>query len=272
MNLSKDHDNELERIFARHGIPRKLRSNNGPPFTSHEFKTFMEEQGIQHQKKTPIWSQANSEAERFMKPLNKAIRAAHAEGQDWHKELFVFLLNYHSTPHITTGVPPSMLLFNRVIRTKLPQLISTKTEKDTAIRERDEDAKAKMKLYTDKMRKAKPSEIQVGDIVMLKQKKQTKLSSKFDPVPFCVTRIKGTMITVTRNGRYVTRNASFLKKVNDLSRQKQGEETDVEVDDEHSFTRNSSRPSDSSGSTLTRHYPTRDCTQVQHYSQNIYDQ
>ena len=129
-----------------------------------------------------------------------------------------------------------MLFFNRVIKTKLPQRISTKkTDKDTVVRKRDEEAKAKMKFYADKMRKAKPSEIQVGDTVLLKQKKQTKLSSKFDPVPFHVTRIKGTMIAVTRNGRYVTRNASFLKKVNGSCRQNNGEETDEELDDEHNF-------------------------------------
>ena len=162
-----------------------------------------------------------------------------------------------------------MILFNRVIRTKLPQLISgKKTVKDKAIRERDDDAKVKMKFYADKRRKAKPSEIQVGDIVMLKQKKQTKLSSKFDPVPFRITRIKGTMITVTRNGRYVTRNVSFMKKVNGPSIQKRGEETD----DEHSLTSNSSQSLDNTESTLTRRYPIRDCTRVQHYGQNIYDQ
>ena len=91
---------------------------------------------------------------------------------------------------------------------------------------------------------------------MLKQKKQTKLSSKFDPVPFHVTRIKGTMIMVAQNGRYVTRNASFLKKVlNGPCRQKHGEETDEELDDKHNFANSSAQPSDSRN-TLTRRYPT----------------
>ena len=85
-------------------------------------------------------------------------------------------------------------------------------------------------------------------------------------------RIKGTMITVTRNGRYVTRNVSFMKKVNGPGIQKRGEETDEEVDDEHSLTSNSSRSLDNTESTLTRRYPIRDRTRVQHYGQNIYDQ
>jgi transposase InsO family protein len=264
---------KLERIFAVHGIPRKLRSDNGPPFTSHEFKSFVEERGIQHQRTTPLWPQGNSEAERFMKPLTKAIRTAHAEGRDWRKDLFVFLLNYRATPHVTTGVSPSALLFNRVINTKLPQLSSVnKTESDKVIRERDGEAKAKMKLYADKMRKAKSSEIQVGDAVLLKQRKQTKLSCRFDPIPFCVTRIKGTMITVMRNGKFVTRNASLLKKITPSKSYDYDRETDEDVEDEHDCTTPSVSSSDNNLSTPPRRYPTRDRTRVQHYGQNIYDQ
>ena len=58
-----------------------------------------------------------------------------------------------------------------------------------------------MKRYADKKRKAQPSKLVAGDMVLMKQKKHTKFSSKFDPVP---VRLKGTMVTVVRNGKYVT--------------------------------------------------------------------
>ena len=70
---------KLERIFATHGIPRIIKSDNGPPFTSHEFHSYTTEIGAKHQKITPLWPQANSEAENFMKPLTKAIRSAYTE-------------------------------------------------------------------------------------------------------------------------------------------------------------------------------------------------
>ena len=38
----------LDPIFATHGIPTVLRCDNGPPFISHEFKMYMEENGIEH--------------------------------------------------------------------------------------------------------------------------------------------------------------------------------------------------------------------------------
>ena len=41
-----------------------------------------------------------------MKPMGKAIRAAWAEGRDWQRELSAFLVNYHTTPHLSTGVAP----------------------------------------------------------------------------------------------------------------------------------------------------------------------
>ena len=67
---------KLDRIFATHGIPSVLKSDNGPPFFGEDFKAYMKENGIAHQRITPLWPQANSEVENFMKPLTKAVRAA----------------------------------------------------------------------------------------------------------------------------------------------------------------------------------------------------
>ena len=143
---------KLDRIFATHGIPKINKSDNGPPFFGNEFKAYMQENGITHQKITPFWPQANSEAENFMKPLTKAIRSAHAEGRDWKKDLYRFMLNYRAIPHSTTGIAPSELLFNRKIRTKLPQIEIDTTLPDTHpnIEEMDKQAKEKMKEHADR--------------------------------------------------------------------------------------------------------------------------
>lgn len=60
---------KLDRIFATHGFPKILKTDNGPPFFGEEFKAYAQENGIHHQKITPLWPQANGEAENFMKPL-----------------------------------------------------------------------------------------------------------------------------------------------------------------------------------------------------------
>ena len=96
---------KLDRIFATNGVPAIIKSDNGPPFTSDEFHSYVTEIGVKHQKITPLWPQANSEAENFMKPLTKSVRAACTEKKNWKREIYTFLLNYRATPHTTTELP-----------------------------------------------------------------------------------------------------------------------------------------------------------------------
>jgi hypothetical protein len=61
-----------------------------------------------------------------------------------------------------------------------------------------------MKTYADERTKAKSSDIKIGDTVLARQRKQNKLSTRFDPVPFQVVRTKETMITAHQNRNYIT--------------------------------------------------------------------
>ena len=54
----------LEEMFARHGLPESLTSDNGPQFISAEFADYMVQQGIRHHKVAAKWPQANGEVER----------------------------------------------------------------------------------------------------------------------------------------------------------------------------------------------------------------
>ena len=62
----------MDAIFARHGVSYKLKSDNGPPFNSNEFKLYLAKLGEKHDMSTPEWPQGNSEAEAFTKPLGKS--------------------------------------------------------------------------------------------------------------------------------------------------------------------------------------------------------
>ena len=130
------------------------------------------------------------------------------------KELHFFLLNYRSTPHCTTQVAPAELLFNRVIRTKIPalEITSKPLNKHKLVRRNDRNSKAKAKIYYDKRQHTKPSDIKEGDLVLVKQERKTKLTSKFDPKPYRVIEIRGTKATAERQEPQITRNISFFKK------------------------------------------------------------
>ena len=96
-----------EHIFATHGVPMITRSDNGPPSQAVNSSRTLTETGVKHQKIIPLWPQASSKAENFMKSLTKTIRAAQTEKKDCKKELYTFLLNYRATPYSITGYPPS---------------------------------------------------------------------------------------------------------------------------------------------------------------------
>ena len=150
--------------------------------------------------------------ERFVHTVEKAIETYVAEGKNWKKELNHFLRVYLSTPNATTGKTPYELLFGRPMRTKLPEM-SIRRDSDSSIYHRDTAVKQKMKQHADIRTHAKPCKIQIGDTVLVRQDKHNKLSTRFEPNRYIVTRRKGSMITAERwfDGCMVTRNSSFYK-------------------------------------------------------------
>ena len=98
----------LKKMFLIHGLPISISSDNGPQFISHEFMNFVREQYIFHRKTTP--PQANGEIE---------IKITQIEKKDLKEELASYLMMYRTTPHSTTGVSPSKLLFHRKLRKRL---------------------------------------------------------------------------------------------------------------------------------------------------------
>ena len=203
----------LNEIFAIFGIPKRLKSDNGPPFNSREFKEFCQNNNIIHDKITPIWPQANGMVERFMKNLTKAAKNAEVNGSNWQEELMEFLRAYRATPHSSTKCSPSELLFRTSSSTvNLPPVNRNSSESllETA-RVNDAESKSRMKRYADKKYKTKSSVFHVGDKVLVLQTIKSKATPIFDPKPYTVVKIKGTMITVERNGARKARNSSMMK-------------------------------------------------------------
>ena len=84
----------LHALFARHGIPKGLRTDNGPQFVSAEFAAFLEEMGIEHHRTILLWPRANGEVERQNRSLVKILKIARAEKKPWRAERHRFLLAY----------------------------------------------------------------------------------------------------------------------------------------------------------------------------------
>ena len=72
----------LEKIFSVHGFSVEFVSDNGQPFSGHEFHNYLAQNGIKHRKITPYWPQANAHVERFMRTIKKSVRIAHSQGKN----------------------------------------------------------------------------------------------------------------------------------------------------------------------------------------------
>lgn len=162
----------------------------------------------------PLWPQANEEIERQNRSILKRLKIAQIEKQNWKEVLLEYLLMYRSSPHATTGVSPAELLFNRKIKTKLPELCS-ETLLDEEVRERDEWRKEKEKMYYDMRNRVKENALKPGDTVVLSQRKENKLSPEFDSTRYQVTDRRGNTVTVrSPAGNTFTRNVAKVKKFN----------------------------------------------------------
>lgn len=127
----------MKAIFARHGIPEELRSDNGPQFASAEFSHFAKEWGFKHNTTSPRFPQANGEVERAVKTVKSILKK--------EKDPAKGLLAYRSTP-LACGYSPAELLMGRRLRTTLPTFHTQLTPKwpdMEKLHEREADFKAK---------------------------------------------------------------------------------------------------------------------------------
>ncbi|XP_055590030.1 uncharacterized protein K02A2.6-like [Uranotaenia lowii] len=239
---------ELLTVFSRYGTPVSIRADNGPQFSSTEFKDFCMEYGIKLVSTIPYWPAMNGEVERQNRSILKRIRIAHSLGKDWKTELRQYILMYHSAKQSTTGKSPAELMFNRKVRTKLPRVPVVLD--DTELRDHDCLLKEKGKVYSDTKRKAAMSDITVGDTVIAKRtKKINKLDTVFSPEEYTVVDKKGSDVIIrsTANGKDFRRNAAHLKMVSRTENDNQSAQTVQEKDNNKNDLAQHSRPPQDEG-------------------------
>jgi hypothetical protein len=126
---------------------------------------------------------------------------------------------YNNTPHSTTGKTPNELLQNRKLRTKFPELDDLATAAPSAdFADRDKTLKHSGKEREDIRRRAKSSEILVGDLVIMRNLHPTnKLSTNFLKEKFQVVERTRSNVRVKslETGKFYDRNVSHLKKILD---------------------------------------------------------
>lgn len=202
-------------LFIKYGIPKVKKSDNGPAFSSKEWADFAKKYNFGHQKITPLHPKANSMAERVMKAENKRIRCSVDAKTPWKVEMSNYLKRYNQTPHSATGFSPNMLLLGQDQCDILPNVITRKlTPNMTALAlANDARAKASMKKYADSAQNTRHREFSINQPILHRWDRSFKHAPLFDPMPYRVQSIKGSMITAHRLNHTVTRNSSKFKQI-----------------------------------------------------------
>jgi len=213
---------KMKGILSTYGTPRRIETDNGPPFNSSEFADFARTEGFYHHRITPLHPRANGEAERFMRPLNKTEQIAHLQKKNSKERMisvYDMLTSYRATPHPATGVAPYRSLHGREIRTKLdyqkPE--EERSEEDQKIDQRDR--RYKKKMTEDRENKTfRKTVVLLGDFVLVRQQKRNKWTTPYEPTLYEVIKIAGSQVTARRftDGRIVCRDAKEFKVVNSV--------------------------------------------------------
>ena len=192
------------------GKPLTIVSDNGPQFTSSEFKSFCLEWGISHRLVTPYHPQSNGEIERF-RTVMKIVRISMSQGIDWKVPLEKFLLSYRNSPHTTSGMSPAQLLLKKSTSDKLPKLTDSHTV-PKSVQERDWFMKQKYLQNANPKSEEATTQFIPGNIVFAKR-----MSTKKGQLPFCSDHYKilsgnnNGYTIMDEKGKTYRRHSSHLK-------------------------------------------------------------
>uniref|UniRef100_A0A672Q3W0 Integrase catalytic domain-containing protein n=1 Tax=Sinocyclocheilus grahami TaxID=75366 RepID=A0A672Q3W0_SINGR len=137
----------MKSIFARHGIPKVVCSDNGPCYNSKDFQKFADEYGFQHVTSNPLYPQSNGKAEKGVHIVKLLLKKA----VDSRSDPYLALLNYRASP-LEHGVSPAEILMGRRLRTTLPCL--TSPIKNKYLKRKQQHLKQRQKANYDKASKS----------------------------------------------------------------------------------------------------------------------
>lgn len=198
---------KMQRLFAAHGVPQKLLTDNGRQFVSREFEQFTKEWNIGHITSSPYYPRSNGLAENAVKQAKQLLEKCKMDGSN----LYLGLLNLRNTPRDGMGSPAQRLLSRRT-RTTLPtstKLLKPKSLNTTQVSKQLKAARQQQKRYHDKsarnQRPLKPNET----VRMQTDKGFQKLAVVKS------TRKSPRSYLVTSDGADYVRNRRHLRPVNE---------------------------------------------------------
>ncbi|KAK9075551.1 hypothetical protein SSX86_003876 [Deinandra increscens subsp. villosa] len=148
----------IDRIVARHGVPKTIISDRDPRFTSRLWQSMQEALGTRLDMSTAYHPQTDGQTERTIQTLEDMLRACVLDfGKDWEAHLPLV------SPTTTVIIRASVL---HLLKLFMAENVDRPCVGPKRIRKRIAAARDRQKSYADKRRK--PLKFEVGDKVLLK--------------------------------------------------------------------------------------------------------
>ena len=224
----------LEQVFARHGMPSVLLTDQGRNFESHLVASMCQLFGIEKRRTTAYHPQTDGLCERFNGILKTLLRMrVNNDKDDWDEQLPHALLAYRVSKQSSTGATPFEMLYGRDPRLPLgvePKKLETKPTHGPAkyledlkkrqnnmrkiVMERIEQSQKKQKrCYDSRNRACRSKDFTIGDTVLLKNFRARGLDEKYVG-PYLVVDVQDTSCEIESlaNKTRKTVHANNLKR------------------------------------------------------------
>ncbi len=189
-----------EKLFSVLGIPEQILTDQGTNFDSKLIHELCELAGTRKIRTSAYHPQTNGQCERFNSTLLSMIRTLDPkEKAKWPKHLAALCHAYNCSKNSATGFSPYELLFGRQPRLPVDVLFGLES-RDSDDSERSylqyvEDLKEKMKTAFELVQKkeqngqlkqelsynikSQPSKLEMGDLVLLRSREDSKISDRW---------------------------------------------------------------------------------------------
>ena len=196
---------QFKSIFARHGKPDLLYTDNGPQFVNYEFQLFLKNWEIKHITSSPKYPQSNGFIERHVQTIKRLLKKSLYDNRD----IYVSLLEYRSTP-LREGLPsPAELLYGRKLKSMIPckQNLLMPKYKCNKYHNYYVDDQIKQKKYFDKnARDLLPLKVNTNVLVQIEDKWEPGIIVKVNS-----NRPRSYDIRLDKTNNILSRNRKFIK-------------------------------------------------------------
>ena len=108
----------FKEYFSTWGLPNSIVTDNGPTFTSGNFKNFLINNNVVRYKTAPYDPASNGAAENAVRSFKGKFKVLIKGKMSRQEALVRYLFYYRTTPHSTTGRTPAELHVGRQLRTR----------------------------------------------------------------------------------------------------------------------------------------------------------